>query len=455
MTDPVSNIQIEDVLASIRKLVSEEVRAQTRAEEARLRGEAAQAGARAPIDAPAETPVETPVAEAPVTAQPAAEAPAVEKLVLSPHLRVAEDDDLGDQLYDAPFEADATFAEEAEVFTFRPQAAAPVAEAVEDAQDEDDLGIDAVIAALSNELSDEPQQETDWSLPQQDETPDNFGDWGDGAAEALASAQFAKGTATGARSDEVEDAEFDELDAVLSKLDFDPAPEPEEELDSFLSEPETESFAGSFEDETFEDAAGADTSFAPEPEEPEPEEPEPEEPEIEDAEILEESSAADTFERLFRQDAGQVAEVEVEQEVAITEVEEDSLDAFLEPETEEEDLAETSFAAEPDMDFAPEPDLDDTPEEEAPAENIEVADAAERDDEPAGHSLAQAAEFSPEATASGDDQGLMLDEAMLRDLVSEIIRQELQGALGERITRNVRKLVRREIQRALQSQDYI
>ena len=31
--------------------------------------------------------------------------------------------------------------------------------------------------------------------------------------------------------------------------------------------------------------------------------------------------------------------------------------------------------------------------------------------------------------------------------------EELQGALGERITRNVRKLVRREIQRALTAQD--
>ena len=37
---------------------------------------------------------------------------------------------------------------------------------------------------------------------------------------------------------------------------------------------------------------------------------------------------------------------------------------------------------------------------------------------------------------------------MLRDMVHDIVRQELQGVLGERITRNVRKLVRREIQRA-------
>ncbi|MEO3415447.1 hypothetical protein AAFO92_12390 [Roseovarius sp. CAU 1744] len=47
----------------------------------------------------------------------------------------------------------------------------------------------------------------------------------------------------------------------------------------------------------------------------------------------------------------------------------------------------------------------------------------------------------------------MLDEEALRDMVSDIVRQELQGALGERITRNVRKLVRREIHRALASQE--
>ncbi|MBY6088768.1 hypothetical protein [Maritimibacter alkaliphilus] len=48
-----------------------------------------------------------------------------------------------------------------------------------------------------------------------------------------------------------------------------------------------------------------------------------------------------------------------------------------------------------------------------------------------------------------------IDREELRELVSEIVRQELQGALGERITRNVRKLVRREIHRALISQDLI
>lgn len=65
------------------------------------------------------------------------------------------------------------------------------------------------------------------------------------------------------------------------------------------------------------------------------------------------------------------------------------------------------------------------------------------------------------ATQSGGDEPLTLgaeeeaalDEDMLRDLVAEIVREELSGALGERITRNVRKLVRREIMRALSARD--
>lgn len=43
----------------------------------------------------------------------------------------------------------------------------------------------------------------------------------------------------------------------------------------------------------------------------------------------------------------------------------------------------------------------------------------------------------------------LLDEETLRRIVAEVVREELQGALGERITRNVRKLVRREIRLVL------
>lgn len=71
---------------------------------------------------------------------------------------------------------------------------------------------------------------------------------------------------------------------------------------------------------------------------------------------------------------------------------------------------------------------------------------------------AESADTTPKADASpqnayaqsADD---ILDEEALRDIVSDIVREELQGALGERITRNVRKLVRREIHRALAAQE--
>lgn len=47
----------------------------------------------------------------------------------------------------------------------------------------------------------------------------------------------------------------------------------------------------------------------------------------------------------------------------------------------------------------------------------------------------------------------VLDEEDLRPIVARMVREELQGELGERITRNVRKLVRREILRALAARD--
>lgn len=61
--------------------------------------------------------------------------------------------------------------------------------------------------------------------------------------------------------------------------------------------------------------------------------------------------------------------------------------------------------------------------------------------------------FLAEDDLLGDDDPAVLDEEALRDLVTEIVRQELQGSLGERITRNVRKLVRREIHRALATKE--
>jgi hypothetical protein len=47
----------------------------------------------------------------------------------------------------------------------------------------------------------------------------------------------------------------------------------------------------------------------------------------------------------------------------------------------------------------------------------------------------------------------LIDEDALREIVSELVRAELQGDLGDRITHNVRKLVRREIHSALANRE--
>lgn len=80
------------------------------------------------------------------------------------------------------------------------------------------------------------------------------------------------------------------------------------------------------------------------------------------------------------------------------------------------------------------------------AESIE-AEAVAYAEEEIEHSIA------PELSETDGDESITLDEAMLREMVADIVRQELQGTLGERITRNVRKLVRREIHRALAAHD--
>lgn len=87
---------------------------------------------------------------------------------------------------------------------------------------------------------------------------------------------------------------------------------------------------------------------------------------------------------------------------------------------------------------APEEAAADVLSHEAPGTDAATTDAA--------------AEEDVQLFAADDDT--VIDMDMLRDLVAEVIREELQGPLGERITRNVRKLVRQEIARALEAQKF-
>jgi hypothetical protein len=56
---------------------------------------------------------------------------------------------------------------------------------------------------------------------------------------------------------------------------------------------------------------------------------------------------------------------------------------------------------------------------------------------------------APDAPAPGAP---ILDEESLRAVINAIVREELQGELGDRIGRNLRKLIRREIQQVLEEQ---
>ncbi len=53
-----------------------------------------------------------------------------------------------------------------------------------------------------------------------------------------------------------------------------------------------------------------------------------------------------------------------------------------------------------------------------------------------------------------EDDALLFNEEVLRELVRDILREELAGKMGERITRNIRKLVRAEIARSVAVQKF-
>lgn len=81
------------------------------------------------------------------------------------------------------------------------------------------------------------------------------------------------------------------------------------------------------------------------------------------------------------------------------------------------------------------------------------ADAAALEPEGATAPVADEADTAPLPDDEQTDAPALPDMQTLQDLVAEIVRQELKGPLGERMTRNIRLLVRREINRALDSRD--
>jgi hypothetical protein len=160
---------------------------------------------------------------------------------------------------------------------------------------------------------------------------------------------------------------------------------------------------------------------------------------------LPEAAVVDIVHRLrgAKPDAPEGLEEKVaELEAAITaqpdEWEADEGEAF-----EDEAWASSAFQAPPDdsdmTDEVPEPEADDAPEV---GENLPPVDG--EDDSPEDDGITN-------LLAAGTADAVA--EEALRAMIIDIVHEELTGELGERMTRNVRKLVRREISRALMSRE--
>ena len=90
----------------------------------------------------------------------------------------------------------------------------------------------------------------------------------------------------------------------------------------------------------------------------------------------------------------------------------------------------------------------------AGSDTAEDGDAAGIDDaEEVDDGLVDGVDDSP--GDSPDPTETLIDEEMLRALVAQLVREELHGQLGERITMQVRKLVRAEVARALDERQYL
>ena len=84
------------------------------------------------------------------------------------------------------------------------------------------------------------------------------------------------------------------------------------------------------------------------------------------------------------------------------------------------------------------------------AQDTTAAETPPADTAPAVHAYADNADDDFAQDDALDSVGFAsLDQHELRSLIVEIVREELRGQLGQKITRNVRKLVRQEIHHSL------
>lgn len=435
MSEPQTNIEIEDVLSSIRRLVSQDHRRPP----ALIREAAGEAPNREAT---------APVVEAP-EASPAApqDAPA---FVLSEALRVDEPQD--DAAADATraqadaLEADASFIEP------------PLATPEGTARDEDGGRVQNLTGHPSRDVAPEtvdlaPQspaeQQVEWEQPVDDIFSDSYG-----VPDLTASAE-------GARDSVETAASFDPF-VINDGAPIPTAPPKSQDLGAELSQIE-----GSL--------AQLEASFA---------KPTPTfEPELGDPFGV--NALPDSFEAAEWVDADEATFVEGDEYVLeATEVPEadyhedataahvsaeaiaDHADSLAGAEHHDADLGHEAWAAEAGaLGFTAEDEAERDREAalaQSRVHRLHLSDAvhhapAHEPRRTTYEDICDDASLEPEDMLERDSVPAVLDgldEEVLRTLVRDLIRQELQGVLGERITRNVRKLVRREIQRALASENF-
>lgn len=193
------------------------------------------------------------------------------------------------------------------------------------------------------------------------------------------------------------------------------------------------------------------------------EEPEPEQkpsaevlkfhdPEVDEMSEAEDLEASAIFRSINRRGTSRLVEEArelAEQEHGETPVDApDVLETEAKPSPDSEDVAERVEPAEqtPPSD-ALEAEIVDL-DELIPEEVETVETSPEPQDQRMTGELVDVAE-APEPMVEG-----VLDEEQLREIVADVVREELAGHLGERITRNVRKLVRRELRQLMANTEY-
>lgn len=395
MSDPVTNVAIEDVLSSIRRLVSEDNRFESR----------------------------------PAQSKPESN---VERLILTPAQRVEGQAETSDEDHSAPLEQHDNWSEpqpEDQAATSDDQSDAVHEEPAEDYDPESPwTDPDATLheaARLAEDFSFEPDVAEDSSGADEDDdfsydlAEDDTEAQSDPEGDPFETAQDSSG------SDEAQMAEM--IDPELIEADV---------LAFIKAEEETEDAAQNHQSDDVEAEAYID-------------DPVPQEVEFVELDQDLDEDADDTPNGSCEEPVADPEETVVEEIMAEAH---DAAEPFKDDLTDKiralEDAVSRNAQANWELDDAPEQSAAQSGEEEP--QPMVWRDLEE--DQPLNAQPQD--EFEPYlAAVAVDEDEALLDEEALREMVSEIVRQELQGVLGERITRNVRKLVRREIQRALSAQE--